>query len=81
MLDQEGFQDFLKTAKISSRSQRSFRVPGVYGTAGHWWRPPERSRTHLVWLQICEQLHAFDSLARKTCLDRQRGRVPNLKEL
>lgn len=40
MLDQVGFQDFLKTAEISSRSRRSFRAPGVYGTAGHWWSPP-----------------------------------------
>lgn len=40
MLDQVGFQDFLKTAEISSWSQRSFRAPGVYGTAGHWWSLP-----------------------------------------
>lgn len=48
--------------------------PALIPSSGCLWNrwalveSARRSRTHLVWLQICEQLHAFDSLARKTCL-------------
>lgn len=40
MLDQVGFQDFLKTAEIGCRSHSSFWASGVYGTTGHWRNLP-----------------------------------------